>query len=502
MTDDGRLDLDELGRVIGDADALVPDEVIGDEPRPTLGERLETAGITPFVRRHRVPVAAVVAAALLIGGTAWVRRDTRPPDDGRLHAQVVDSSDSNGNYGVITSYGDSGALAGTYTLVRERGSDDVTLLGMTGPGISTSSATPAQVGGGDPARRTYVVATVPGCLDPASLTADMSRYRLQVRRTDEFGRVVEGSVPLPLASQARWDQSLSSACLRRAAAGRIAVEWVGVTADPAVPAVRIGARVVNRTGADLMLWSRGWAGMSTRQDDVVTGLPVGAPQDLGFVERIASCDSPTLPDVPNDPSAPYQVYESDRGIAAMLTVAGGAADAAGTDWAFTWDDGMRARVQAALRQACAGAPAYSATFLRAGTAPADVQAQARAVANGDPQAVAVRTWIDVATTVGSVVVRDVQSEADITNGSLRQFRTASVRTRDGHARLAVDWMTTCGSLPSPPTYQLLLREGARTWPQLGTLDYRDVAFALRTLCPSLDPLSLQNAGWSHVSPGT
>ena len=61
MSGDGRLDLDDLGEVIDGATTL--DEVVGEEHPTTWGERLESAGVTPWVRRHRVVVAGVVSVA-------------------------------------------------------------------------------------------------------------------------------------------------------------------------------------------------------------------------------------------------------------------------------------------------------------------------------------------------------------------------------------------------------------------------------------------------------
>ena len=68
MSGDGRLDLDELGGVLDHAAALdAPDraEVLDDGRGRTWGERLEDAGITPWLRRHRVAVGSVAAVAVL-----------------------------------------------------------------------------------------------------------------------------------------------------------------------------------------------------------------------------------------------------------------------------------------------------------------------------------------------------------------------------------------------------------------------------------------------------
>jgi len=79
---DGRLDLDDL-------DAPLDLDVIGaGDDRPRISERLcrllETAGVGPFVRRHRVPLVAGVLTAALVAGAGvqwWVDRfpcPTRP----------------------------------------------------------------------------------------------------------------------------------------------------------------------------------------------------------------------------------------------------------------------------------------------------------------------------------------------------------------------------------------------------------------------------------------
>ena len=75
---DGHLDLDDL-------DLATSLDVVGDD-EPRLGEliaaRLESAGVTPWLRRHRVVLAAtssVVVLALVAGGVVWLRRPRRSP---------------------------------------------------------------------------------------------------------------------------------------------------------------------------------------------------------------------------------------------------------------------------------------------------------------------------------------------------------------------------------------------------------------------------------------
>ena len=83
---DGRLDLDELGEVIDRASTLddpARTEVIDDGKGGPGLERLEDAGVAPWVRRHRVAVASVTAVAVLatagvVAGRCWCRpRSTR-----------------------------------------------------------------------------------------------------------------------------------------------------------------------------------------------------------------------------------------------------------------------------------------------------------------------------------------------------------------------------------------------------------------------------------------
>ena len=92
-TGDGRLDLDDLGEVIDAAatvDADVRTEVLDDGRGTSWGDRLEDAGITPWLRRHRVAVALATAVCVVAGAgaTAYVRW-APPPFDPDMRVTVT-----------------------------------------------------------------------------------------------------------------------------------------------------------------------------------------------------------------------------------------------------------------------------------------------------------------------------------------------------------------------------------------------------------------------------
>jgi hypothetical protein len=200
MSGDGRLDLDDLGEVIDGATTL--DEVVGEEHPTTWGERLESAGVTPWVRRHRVVVAGVAAAVVAVGAVAWVRT-TRPPDDGLAHGGrrlIVDTAQS---------IEGSSPIRGQHTPC-QRPDETLLLLGIT-------IGRPRSTGG----RAMQDSRT--GRTPPQSCFCRMRRPRVcghpddtpEGRRTDAYGRTVDTSEPLPLGSRGGGTSpSAATACGR------------------------------------------------------------------------------------------------------------------------------------------------------------------------------------------------------------------------------------------------------------------------------------------------
>jgi len=167
---DGRLDLDDL-------DAPLDLDVIGtDDDRLLLSEHwqrlLETTGVGPFVRRHRLPVVAtVLVTALVVAAAAqcWVSRPVPLPDTPLLLVKTSGPDSSQVAVDAVT--GGTAALTLSVAVASvERTGVVVTLLGLTGPGLTPVNGDGSVVD----TSVTDTVANVHASLDcttPASATA-------------------------------------------------------------------------------------------------------------------------------------------------------------------------------------------------------------------------------------------------------------------------------------------------------------------------------------------
>lgn len=173
---DGRLELDELGAVLDDATSLPQGETLEDpHDSPSLRERLEDAGVLPWIRRHRVITGAVAGTAALAMAVIAFRAWTAPPPlDLDITATVVDAT------GALRGGGAAGeVLTGTYSVTGTRPGETVEVISVSGPGLRTGTAIPAAlpVGGPDP---DFDVSAVIDCDDPLVLEARDDQYSLWV----------------------------------------------------------------------------------------------------------------------------------------------------------------------------------------------------------------------------------------------------------------------------------------------------------------------------------
>lgn len=508
MSTDGRLDLDDLGEVIDHASSL--DEVSSgaEDSRPTFGERIAATGAPGWIHRHRVPLAAVTAAVVAVSAFLWVRRDTRPPDDGLPHVAVLDSPQSG------LDQPTPGLVSTLYTVVRERSGDRIELLGISGPGIrATGVGAPVGISGDDSRFSIPVLATL-GCQDPQALEAREDQYRLLVRRTDEYGRVLEARVPLPVGSQNRWAITVGGTCLQGMAASGITVESVRATPQASPPQVRLRLALRSRLDRDVAIDVLGYSGGQAVHPETTTAiLPAGGQQVLDVDEIVADCRSPHIDGVimSSDGQTGYGV--TDRSLDAYARVVSGSQDASASSVALTWSAAEARQVAAAFATACAGLPDF--TVRVASTAPAPAAAQASALQrNGDPSLRVVRTVLEVRTPATSVTVADLLTESE-RGGSLptlvvidaatgREIGTdaapASLRTVDGTARATVDWMLSCSGAWSPPTARVALVRDGRSWPVLVPLDEPVLARAVQRACPEVNDQMLFDSGWASMRP--
>jgi hypothetical protein len=108
---DGRLDLDELGSVIESATAAPATEMLEDGiGRPTVAERLEASGLTPWLRRHPLATGAVsVVMALGLASLAVHVATMPPPFDPQVVATVTPVRGSDPTISLDGPDGDVGA---------------------------------------------------------------------------------------------------------------------------------------------------------------------------------------------------------------------------------------------------------------------------------------------------------------------------------------------------------------------------------------------------------
>ncbi|HET7901452.1 MAG TPA: hypothetical protein VFL59_09710 [Candidatus Nanopelagicales bacterium] len=513
MTHDGRLDLDDLGEVIDGASAL--DEVIGTEHQgPTFSERLDDWGVTPFLRRHRVPIASVVVVALAVAGLVWARRDTRPPDDGSVRATVTDSASQSGIDNSVP-----GVFSTIYTVVRQQVGDDVELLGIDGPGIRASSVGTAVKDEADATRTSTPVLAVPGCEDPRALTATEDQYRLRVRRTDPFGRTVEADVPMPLGSQVRWDITIGGYCLQTLAARQVTATSVGVRALPSRAAVELDIGVRSTLGPDIAIDVQGYSGMRVRPDSTSVVVPGGGTARLRVTESVEDCSYPHIDTQLMAPDGQSGYGVTDRGLDLFARpVSPDSTDETSATIQLKWSAATGREVAAALASVCTGMPAYTMRVVSSGPAPAAVVDAARS-RFGDPSATVVRSVVEVRTRADRVGAGDILSDADLAQGNEPNVTVMDVSTgrvvsaRDGApatllrpvggvVRLAVDWPLTCAGGVTPPSAKILLGQGARTWQAWLALDDRVLAEGVLRACPTMLPTDLANYGWTSYAAAT
>ena len=508
MSADGRLDLDDLGEVIEGADSL--DEVLGtDDVRPTLGERLESWGVAGWMRRHRLAIAGSAAAVIAIGGVAWIRHDPRPPDDGDLRLSVVDSLNQPG-----LNNDPAGVFQAIYTLAPQRSDDTVTLLGISGPGIRATSVGPPIHDTPDVSRTSNAVLAMIGCEDPAALVAREDQYHLLVRRTDVYGRTVDGQIPMPVGSMTQWAPAVISTCVQQLASTNLTVEAVRAAPVPRRSAVQLEVTVRNSFERRLGLDVVGYPGMNPRPSGPSVDVEPGGTATLRVTETIADCLSPRMDGMilAQDGSG-SGVGVSNRTLDIYAHILSESPDQSAAPVTVTWSAEQSRPVTAAFTAACAGVPAYSARVVSTAPAPQAVR-DAAAAQSGDPTTTVLRAVVAVETTADSVAVRDQTVEDGTTydgnpmivvidpRTGKQAGPTASspARTVDGVGLATIDWALTCSGGYSPPTTTLLLTRGGRTWPVWLSLDEKGLAAGVREVCPEVTLEMLQTSGWASMQP--
>ena len=496
---DGRLELDDLGSVIEHAsslDATRSIDVLEGSGARTWGERLESVGMTPWLRRHRVALA-VTAGALLVGAglvTGW-ERSRPPPLDTSPAAAVEDAS--------ITQFGGSGVflidndtLLTAYLFSHERAGTTSALVGVAGPGIRASTTRgPAQDEPPlqDGARE--VVAVI-GCDDPDAIVPNPDDYRVLVAQTDAYGRTQQVPVPMPAGSAQQWSQNVQATCLQVQLPTEITATSQTVQTDPAHRTVTVDLALRNASSHAVTLGVGGGNGRAQYTASAMLPLAAGSTGSMSYVQRVIDCslgrfDEASLPEPDRNSARPIDganlsasLDESTNGYSATLSV--------------VWDRQVAAALKAFYATVCSGMPAASARVVSAGRAPVDPSVEF--TTGGDPSLVPLRMTVDVATSADRVLAGDPTPLEDLLNGATSTITSGAARAGGGHARVTLDWLAPCSGVTGPPTLALTLGEGSRTWPMNATVNQRALTAAYVAACPLLLPNDLADNGWEALPP--
>jgi hypothetical protein len=185
---DGRLDLDEAGRVVDDA----PGESLVEVVEDGLDRDLTSRALAWFREHRGLRVASAAGLAATLGVGAWLAG--RPAPVAPLSsavvvpvpvADVLVGRDRLGRSGVVTAAYD--VAAGAHGSV-------TTVSGVEGPGIRAWSV---RVVSESATGQRVVVSAVPDCAETVTLDSAPTDYRLLLSRTDADGRSASGTTATP-----------------------------------------------------------------------------------------------------------------------------------------------------------------------------------------------------------------------------------------------------------------------------------------------------------------
>ncbi|MGE0818314.1 MAG: hypothetical protein AB7O74_06575 [Candidatus Nanopelagicales bacterium] len=478
---DGRLDLDELGSVIEGASPAGGETLHDAFVAPSFAERLEDAGVLPWLRRHRGLSASLTVAACAGVIALAVHQATEPPPfDPRVTASVAPLPPERGDD--VGAPPSNGRLVARLAVTGVPPGDSVEVLEISGPGLGPSAASVLATGdtaADGPGSVPWTVSTAIDCTSPRSLTANPLEYAVVLQRTDRWGRTTQAAQLLPESAK-DWAARVQATCWAGAVRAGVALDSLDVRSDPVRGTVTLGLGLSNSTPLRLLAGSA-----PAEQDDrgIKVGqsfrinLGAGSTGETEVLLTVTSCDRA---------AAPVLGAAQDRVVVGSPRGAGLVLDAASPDrqlWttvplAFTTE--QAARVGSAVRAVCAGAPRAEVATLGAPV----VQAL-----GGPTDERQLRVRLDVRPASGRLVSIDVEGDA----GLPAVFSARSLPDADGTVEAL--WRFTCANTPGPPTVALTLADGDRTWPQLARLDDEAVERAVLRSCPTQTAEALTAAGW-------
>ncbi len=484
-TGDGRLDLDDLGEVLDAAatvDADVRTEVLDDGRGTSWGERLEDAGITPWLRRHRVAVAVATAACVIVGaGAAAYARWAPPPFDPDMRVTVTQMTPE-----LALLEGDVGFLGSTvggaitdvdgharaaYGLTPKDPGDTATyaVLEIAGPAVRASSSRPRSVDGTEiPVAGNVDV--ILDCTDPAALDPADGSYSLRVSRTDAWGRTLVASVPLDDGATG-WPTYVSGRCANEQTAGALELRGVTVRPGPRAASVSLGLDVVNRLPLDVAVTlpeEGGYPQVSSRLTE--TPIAAGGSARLPLVLEVHDCTAPTLyPIGVADPDDPQQdIVRAEPGsflVLQLMTQSSRSGESPPPQGgaAVYWSSSTAREIDAALRASCAGAPTQRPTVRVITGSAGGVVVESFPTGNGSADTAAFLV-LSVATAGRRVTVLSPTLSPSSYSGSYLSTATAPVL--DGRATIPTTLSYDCsgGGYAPPPTIGVVVSTSRGDFP--------------------------------------
>ena len=435
---DGRLDLDHL-------DEATTLDIVGDDERPLLSERirehLESAGVLPWMRGHRVVtglVATAAAAAVVATGVWW---SARPQPMAEPKVSVTTGGNEPARLVVDPSTGHVTAITQLVLVTSDEPAGTyVDTLGVTGPGLVQPQSRVITAQAGDTV--TGALTSQVDCASPAATAAVGSAragdYRVQIRRTSERGDVRDDSVPL--AGGEEWLNDIRGACTQIAAERDLAVVAVDVQPVPGVIATDVRLLVRNRSGST-------WRAMHVSTDAGPTIVSSGPDVDIPAGEQ-AWVPVRLWPDDCSDPVAPLA-----GGVPLRADIGEGPAAAGRTAPTFTLplDTAALDSVAAALRTTCTATPPTAALV------------SARVAGSvGDPSAGTITMFVDI--TAPAAFLVEIQSLPAGPGGQVTAFESPVVVSK-GVARVHLRW-------DLPQCFDLLASGAPRLHVRLVTDDVR------------------------------
>jgi hypothetical protein len=481
MSDDGRLDLDELGSVIESASTIdQPRDVVGDDTRTTWGERLESAGITPWIRGHRVALAigTVAVVAVGIGGTAWQRAQPPPWHDVAITAAAA-SVDEYSGPGM--TFSEDGIVLAAYLMATDDPSTTVRVEALEGPGIRASTVGAPHPNGNQAAALVRALVDCGGDV-PAVTSSD---YHLRVRATDAFGRSREETVAAPSGDNS-WPQVVMQLCLQTAVFSDIELTGLRTAVDQGAGAVRLELDLASAlpVSAQAQLDSIDNGELLLPYDAGSIQLEAGGTGTLTGSVQVRDCSTgaPALPTVtvPVDPQTPNS-YRGDTGVGVFIVTPD---RAAGALKGLLFDDAQSAELSRALAEICRGAPKVSVSDLSVVRTTDDTTDGSTSF-----------TFSVRADVAGSRVMK-VGVSQDPAFGTPDPGLVPWSTLPAGGGTTDVTWTFSCQSYPQPPSLDVRFVDGIRATPLRVPLDQKTIAAALYKACPLLSPATLAEQGWT------